>query len=91
MSTITIRRAHGLAPEEARRRVERLATKIHERFGADCRWDGDQLRIEHGSVNGCVRLTPGEIVVEATLGLGLGLFRRRAEDEIGRILDKELA
>lgn len=91
MTAIVIRRAHRLAPEETRRRVERLAAKIHERFGADCRWDGDRLLIEHGSVNGRVLLQPGEVVVEATLGLGLGLFRRRAEDEIGRILDKELA
>lgn len=91
MSAIAIRRNHALAPEEARQRVQHLADRIAERFGAACRWDGDALLIEHGSVNGSVTLNPGEIVVAARLGLGLGLFRRRIEDEISRILDKELS
>jgi putative polyhydroxyalkanoate system protein len=90
MSSISIRRRHGLAQDVARERVGHVADRLAERFGARCRWQGDALKIEHGSVNGHISLEPGEIVVEAKLGLGLSLFRATIEDEITRLLDREL-
>ncbi len=90
MSRLSIRRAHALAPAEVRARLERAAAKITERFGATCRWQGDVLKIEHASVTGEVRLLDREIVVAAELGFPLSMFRGRAEQEIGRILDREL-
>ena len=90
MSRLTIRRAHALSDADLRTRIDRAALKLTERFGAKCHWEGEVLMIEHASVSGAVTLHPGEIVVEATLGFPLAMFRRRAEDEIGRILDREL-
>jgi putative polyhydroxyalkanoate system protein len=90
VSRIVIRRAHQLTPAAARARVDQVAAKLAERFGARCRWDGDQLRIEHDGVNGHIALEPGEIVVEARLGLALRLFRGTLESEITRLLDREV-
>jgi putative polyhydroxyalkanoate system protein len=90
VSRLSIRRVHSLSPGEARARVARAAQKLTERFGATCRWNGEVLSIEHPSVHGSVTLLPTEIAVEAELGGALGLFRRRAESEITRILDREL-
>ena len=90
MSRLSIRRVHSLAPADAHARVARAARKLTERFGATCRWDGEVLSIEHPGVHGTVTLLPTEVAVEAELGGVLGLFRRRAEAEITRILDREL-
>lgn len=91
MATVRIRRPHALSPEEARARVARAATKIGERFGADCEWQGDVLVIRHAGVNGTVTLTLAEVVVEARLGLALSFARASVEAEIARILERELA
>ena len=90
MSTISIRRSHELAQDAARERVSHVADRLAERFGARCHWQGDVLKIEHDSVNGHIALAPGEIVVEAKLGLGLRFFRTAIEGEITRLLDREL-
>ena len=90
MSQLSIRRPHALTHEEAHRRMSRVADQLSARFGAACRWDGDVLTFEHPNVSGNLRVGADEIVVDATLGLALSLFRGRAEAEIARILDREL-
>lgn len=90
MSRIYIRRPHALGHEEARARVERLAAKLGERYGADCRWEGDDLVVEHSSLTGCVSVRKAEIVVDGKLGFALSLFHSRAEQEIARLLEEQL-
>jgi putative polyhydroxyalkanoate system protein len=91
MSQLSIRRPHSLSHAEAHRRISHVADKLSERFGVACRWEGDLLRIEHANVNGTVRVGRDEIVVDARLGFALSMFRGRAESEITRILERELA
>jgi putative polyhydroxyalkanoate system protein len=90
MSHLSIRRAHALKPAEVHRRISKVAAKLSERFGAACHWQGDVLNIEHPNVNGTVRVGRDEILVDARLGFALSLFRGRAEEEITRILEREL-
>jgi putative polyhydroxyalkanoate system protein len=90
MSRLSIRRPHLLKHAEAHRRVSRAAVKLAEHFGAACHWEGDLLRIEHPNVNGTVRVGRDEIVVDARLGFALSMFRGRVEQEITRIIDREL-
>ncbi len=91
MSHLALRRPHVLKHAEARRRVTHAAEKLSERFGADCQWEGDVLRITHPNVHGTVHVLHDEIVVDARLGFALALFRGRVEAEITRIIDRELA
>ncbi len=90
MGHVVIRRRHALAHGEVHRRLSRAAVALAARFGADCRWDGDVLRIEHPGVRGTVTVGVDEVEVHAELGLGLRLLRGRAEREIAEILDREL-
>ena len=90
MGRLSIRRPHALAHAEAHRRISRVAEKLSERFGAACRWEGDVLKVEHASVNGTLRVGRDEIVVEVRLGFPLSLWHGRAEQEITRVLDREL-
>ncbi len=91
MSHLAIRRPHALPHAEVHRRVSKAADKLSERYGAACHWEGDLLRIEHPNVNGTVHVTRHEVVVDARLGFALALFRGKVEQEITRIIDRELA
>lgn len=89
MSRIHLRRSHDLTPKAARARVDRMAEALSKRFEAECEWDGDVLCIAHPNVNGTVTIARNEIVVEATLGFLLAMFRDRVDAELVGILDKE--
>jgi putative polyhydroxyalkanoate system protein len=89
MSRIHLRRVHDLTPKAARTRVNRMADALGRKFDAECSWDGDVLSIEHPNVSGTVTVGRNEIVVEATLGFLLAMFRDRVDEEIVRILDAE--
>ncbi|HEY7740086.1 MAG TPA: polyhydroxyalkanoic acid system family protein [Steroidobacteraceae bacterium] len=89
MSRIHLRREHDLTPRAARTRVNRMADALGRKFDAECRWDGDVLSIEHPNVSGTVTVGKDEIVVEATLGFLLAMFRDRVDEELVRILDAE--
>ncbi len=89
MSRIRLRRSHDLTAKAARQKVDRMAAALAKRFEAECRWKGDVLLIEHPSVKGKVVVGKDEIVVEATLGFLLAMFRDRVDEELGRILDAE--
>jgi putative polyhydroxyalkanoate system protein len=90
MSRLSIRRSHALSEPEARARVARIARELTRRYGAACRWQGAVLLIEHANVRGSVSIEAAAISIEAELGLALSLFRGRAEQEISRILEREL-
>ena len=89
MSRIHLRRSHDLTVNAARRKVERVADALVKRFAAACEWNGDELAITHPSVNGKVTVDKDEVVVEATLGFMLAMFRDRIDEELVRILDRE--
>lgn len=89
MSRIHLRREHDLTPKAARTRVNRMADALGRKFDAECSWDGDVLSIEHPNVCGTVTVGKNEIVVEATLGFLLAMFRDRVDEELVRILDAE--
>ena len=83
-------RTHSLAPDIARARVERIAAKLAERFGARCHWDGDCLRVEHASVKGMLTLAADNVRLDAELGFPVSLMRAQVEAEIDRLMAREL-
>lgn len=66
-----------------------MADALGKGFYAECEWDGNVLCISHPNVNGTVTIGKDEIVVEATPGFLLAMFRDRADEELVRILDAE--
>jgi putative polyhydroxyalkanoate system protein len=90
MSRITIRRKHKLGHAELLDRVDHLAGRLGEKYGADCRWGGETVHIEHSNVTGTVKVSKTEVVVDAKLGFFLSMFQHRVEEEITNILDEEL-
>ena len=89
MSRIHLRRSHELTAKAARERVNRMAKALAQNFDAECSWQGEVLSIEHPNVTGTVTIGKDEIIVEATLGFLLAMFRDRVDEELVRILDAE--
>jgi putative polyhydroxyalkanoate system protein len=89
MSTIHLRRSHDLTVKAARKKVDRMAAAFAKRFDAECTWKGDVLSIEHSNVKGKVVVGKDEVVVDATLGFLLAMFRDRVDEELVQILDAE--
>lgn len=90
MSTIEIRHPHSLPPPQARQAVEDFAVKLGQRFGLDYRWEGDVLHFKRSGVDGRISLLPGELHVNAKLGLLFAAMKGSIESEMRRVLAERL-
>ena len=88
MASIDIQHPHTLAPPRARQAVQEIADKLADRFGAECRWDGDILDFTRSGIDGRIALLPGQVHVTAQLGFLLGAMTGPIEAEIRRVLDE---
>ena len=88
MASIDIQHPHTLAPPRARQAVQEIADKLADRFGAECRWDGDILDFTRSGIDGRIALLPGQVHVTAQRGFLLGAMKGPIEAEIRRVLDE---
>lgn len=88
MPRIDIQRSHSLGLERAREVTDRIAAAISRKFGIDSAWEGDSLLIKRTGVDGRIEVAADSVRVRAQLGLMLGAFKSRIEDEIRHQLDQ---
>jgi putative polyhydroxyalkanoate system protein len=91
MPRIDIRRPHGLSPAEARAVVDKVAARMHEKFGTDGQWQGDTLQFARSGVKGSITLHDDAIAVAVELGMMLSPMKGMIEQEIRRKLDEHFA
>ena len=86
-----IRRDHSLGTDEARRRVEQVASDIGGRFDLTYGWNGDDLSFRGRGVDGNIAVTDDSVEVHVKLGFGLmmlqGAIRQAIEGSIDEFLD----
>ncbi|MEO6968536.1 MAG: polyhydroxyalkanoic acid system family protein [Rhodanobacteraceae bacterium] len=88
MPSIDIQREHALGLERAREVVDHIAGALSRKFGIDGAWQGDSLRIKRAGADGRIDIAADSVRVRVQLGLVLGAFKSRIEDEIGHQLDE---
>lgn len=91
MPRIDIRRPHQLSVAEARAVVDKVAARMHEKFGMDGRWQDDTLLFSRPGVSGSIAVGSDAIQVKAELGLMLAPLKGMIEQEIQRKLDEHFA
>lgn len=91
MPTIDIRRPHLLSIDEARAVVDKVAARMHEKFGMEGRWQDDTLLFTRSGVKGSIAVGSDAIHVKAELGLMLSPLKGMIEQEIRRKLDEHFA
>ena len=89
MATIDIHHVHARSMKEARAAVERVAERMHEKFGIRHSWDGDDLDFSGSGVKGRIVLGKKDVHLTATLGFLLAAFKGSIETEIHRYLERE--
>ena len=95
MSKIHITREHSRGLAEARRLAFRWAEVARQHLAMKCSYEEgeevDVLHFDRPGAHGQLRVTQGEFVLDAKLGLLLGAFRHRIQSEIVENLDLLLA
>ena len=82
MAEISLKRKHGLAPDDIRDRIEGLASKISERLGGSWSWQGDEAVCEAHGAKACVAYDDTSISIEVSLPRSMRLFRGKLELKI---------
>ena len=88
MPSIEIRRPHQLSITEARAVVDKVASRMQEKFGMTGQWQGDTLGFSRPGVNGSIAVDSDAIQVRAQLGMMLTPLKGMIEEEIRRKLDE---
>ena len=91
MPSIDIRRPHQLSIAEARAVVDKVASRMQEKFGMSGQWQGDTLGFSRPGVNGSIAVESDAIQVHAQLGMMLTPLKGMIEQEIRRKLDEHFA
>lgn len=95
MPDIHITRDHGLGLAAARKLAFRWAEEAEARLEMECAYEegavSDLVTFTRPGCNGELRVTADKFVLEARLGILLGVFKDRIEGAIAANLDKLLA
>jgi putative polyhydroxyalkanoate system protein len=92
MSEIQVTRAHGLPPDEARRRVEQVVDELRGKHSISSEWESDtRMSISAMGVTGAIELRPDEIAVTVEKSFWVPISDEQLEATIVRALDKGLA
>jgi putative polyhydroxyalkanoate system protein len=91
MPTISIRRPHALAQQQARAAAETIARQLSERFDLAHQWQRDVLTFRRAGVSGDLHVTATHIELTVRLGLLLAPLAPTIEREIRRKLDAALS
>lgn len=91
MSSIHIRHAHSLSPDQARTALSGLADSLARKLGVESRWEGDALHFQRSGVDGTIKLLPGEVEIMAKLGMFFAPMKGMVESEIRRVLAEKFS
>jgi len=90
MASIDIVHRHSLSPAAARSAVEDAVAALGRKLGVDYRWEGDTVHFKRQGVDGRIALAPGQVHVDARLGLLFSALKGTVETELLRVLRERL-
>jgi putative polyhydroxyalkanoate system protein len=88
MSEIHLRRKHTIGIKKAKVAAQKVADDLAEEYGMQAQWEGDLLRFSRSGVDGALKVTRTEVVLDAKLGFLLSAFRARIEEHINENFDR---
>ena len=95
MTDIHISRQHTLGLPQARKLAFKWAETAEQKLDMECTYEegktSDVVTFTRAGVNGELKVTKDAFVLDAKLGMLLGMFRERIETEIVKNLDLLLA
>jgi putative polyhydroxyalkanoate system protein len=88
MSEIHLRRKHSIGLKKAKVAAQKVADDLAEEYGMQAHWEGDLLRFSRSGVDGALKVSKNEVVLDAKLGFLLSAFRARIEEHINENFDR---
>jgi putative polyhydroxyalkanoate system protein len=88
MADISMRRSHGLDPNEVEARIEQLAGKLSQRLGGSWCWEGREAICEARGARARVAYDETSISMEVKLPFVLKPMRGRLEAKIDQYFDE---
>ena len=85
-----ISRAHNLSADEARSRINEVASSLERQFSLRSEWRGDQLMFTGRGVNGQIDISDEHIELNLKLGFALMIMEGSIRSAIEDVLDKEI-
>ena len=85
-----LKKRHDLGLDEAKKRIDGVADKLHERFSVTADWDGDDLRVSGNGINGHIAVDEHTVLVELRLGLALMFLEGQIRSGIENAMDEHL-
>ncbi|AFC85648.1 polyhydroxyalkanoic acid system family protein [Frateuria aurantia] len=91
MSKVDVREPCHLPQAEARQRIDKIVSNMHEQFGTQGEWSGDCYRFSRSGLNGRVTVDPDSVRIEIELGLLMTPLKPMIEQEIRRKFKQHLS
>jgi putative polyhydroxyalkanoate system protein len=83
MPKLTIEQKHALAPDEVKRRLDALNTRLSTKYGIEARWISDQeAAIKATGATGKITCREGAVTVVLDLSFALTPVKGRVEERI---------
>jgi len=91
MADISIKRSHALGLKGAHAAADKMAEKLGKQFNLSGDWNGNTLHFDRPGVNGTLKISDSDMVLEVTLGFLLKAMKGPIERAVNEQLDKVLA
>ncbi len=85
-----LKKHHDLGLDEAKKRIDGVAAKLHERFSVRADWRGDDLHVAGNGINGHIAVDEHTVLVELRLGLALMFLEAQIRSGIENAMDEHL-
>jgi putative polyhydroxyalkanoate system protein len=60
---------HTLDEADVKARLQRAQSKLEAEYGAKCTWNGDVMQVSRKGLDAYVKVVPGQLVIDVSLGL----------------------
>jgi len=88
--SLEVNQPHGLSPEEARGRMERLLESLQKQYGLRTSWvDSTRASVEGKGVKGTAALGSGQVSVRVSLSLPASMMASKIDKALRETLEKE--
>lgn len=91
MADISITQPHQLTQPAARAAAQKVADKLANEYGLDCKWEGDVLRFERSGVEGALTLGERQALLRIKLGFLMSAFAATIEQKVAESMRKTFA
>ncbi len=90
--TIRVEQAHGMDPQEVRRKMETVLSDMASKYDLKTRWTSDtRVEISRSGVSGWAEVLPNKVVVELKLSFPVSALAGKVEERLRAKMSQELS